>query len=74
MYRLRQIRQEHGMTLEQLGARVGRSKQYMSELERGNIRLSYEMAVEIAMAFGTTPDRLFLPAKPGNPSHRNSRT
>lgn len=74
MNRLRQIRQEYGMTLEQLGTKVGRSKQYMSELERGNIRLTYKMAVDIAMAFGTTPDTLFLPAESGKPNHRNSRT
>lgn len=69
---LRQIRQQRGMTLEQLGTKIGRSKQYMSELERGNIRLTYEMAVDIAMAFGTTPDKLFLPTESGKPKHPDS--
>ena len=39
----------------------GKSKQYMSELARGNIRLTYDMAVKIAEALNTTPDDLFLP-------------
>jgi len=46
--------------LEQLGDIIGRSKQYMSTLEKGNIRLSYEMAAKIARAMGTTPDEIFL--------------
>jgi len=46
--------------LEQLGDIIGRSKQYMYTLEKGNIRLSYEMAAKIARAMGTTPDEIFL--------------
>ena len=57
---LRQICKNYGMTLTELGKRLGKSKQYMSELARGNIRLSYGMAVDIAMVFNTTPDALFL--------------
>lgn len=57
---MRDIRLQNGMTLEELGDRLGKSKQYMSELERGNIRLTYEMAVAIARVFGTTPDDFLL--------------
>ena len=61
--KLREIRTKHNMTLEDLGGRLGKSKQYMSELERGNIRLTYDMAVRIARVFDTTPDNLFLPSE-----------
>ena len=57
---LLEICDEHGITLTELGRRVGKSKQYMSELSRGNIRMTYEMAMKIAQALGTTPDKLFL--------------
>lgn len=57
---LLEICREHGLTLAELGRRIGKSKQYMSELARGNIRLKYEMALKIAEVFGTTPDELFF--------------
>lgn len=63
---LLEICQEHGLTLAELGRRIGKSKQYMSELARGNIRLKYDMAVKIAEVFGTTPDKLFLPLESKN--------
>lgn len=58
---LKQICKERGLTLTELGRRIGKSKQYMSELAKGNIRLTYDMAVKIAVALNTTPDDLFLP-------------
>lgn len=58
--KLKQARLSHHLTLEQLGAMVGRSKQYMFALEKGSIRLSYEMAVKIAKALDTTPDEMLL--------------
>lgn len=67
--RVRNIRIKHEMTLEDLGERLGKSKQYMSELERGNIRLTYEMAVAIAQVFKTTPDGFLLPQKSKNMGH-----
>jgi len=57
---LRTLRQQNNMTLAELGRRLGKSRQYMSELERGNIRLTYDMAVKIAQVFDTTPDEIFL--------------
>ena len=58
------ICEKHGITLTELGKRVKKSKQYMSELGNGNIRLTYDMAVRIANALGTTPDNLFLNTSP----------
>ena len=57
---LRQARLSHNLTLEQLGRMVSRSKQYLNQVEKGKIRLSYELAVKIAKAMGTTPDAIFL--------------
>jgi len=58
--KLKQARLSHGLTLEKLGQKVGRSKQYLNQVEKGKIRLSYELAVKIALALGTTPDKIFL--------------
>lgn len=60
--RVRAIREDHNMTLEELGNKVGKSKQWLSELERGNIRLSYGMSILISRVFNNTPD-VFLPIK-----------
>lgn len=58
--KLREARLSHNLTLEQLGQMVGRSKQYLNQVEKGRIRLSYELAVKLAEALGTTPDVIFL--------------
>jgi len=63
---LREICKEYGITLTELGRRIGKSKQYMSELGKQRIRLRYDMAVKIAAALGTTPDQLFLPEESRN--------
>ena len=36
--------------------RIGKSKQWVSELERGNIKLSFEMAVSISNACDKTTE------------------
>lgn len=59
-FQLRQAHLSHNLTLEQLGNMVGRSKQYLNQVEKGKIRLSYEMAVKIARALGNTPNAIFL--------------
>ena len=69
--RLREIRMENSMTLKELGMRLGKSKQYMSELERGNIRLTYDMALRIAQVFDTTPDGLFLSSMSNGFGHQS---
>lgn len=48
--KLKQARLSHNLTLEQLGNVIGRSEQYMFLLEKGRIRLSYEMAVNMLTA------------------------
>ncbi len=60
--KLRESREASHLTQEELGMRIGKSKQWVSGLERGNIRLTYECAIAIASVYGKTPD-FFLPCK-----------
>lgn len=63
---IKKVCEKNNMTLTELGENLGKSKQYMSELARGNIRLTYDMAVAIAKVFNTTPDNIFLEEKSNN--------
>ncbi|HNV34647.1 MAG TPA: helix-turn-helix transcriptional regulator [Bacillota bacterium] len=56
---IRKARLDRGMTLAVYGGLIGRTKQYMYLLEKGKIKLSYEMAVKLAKALDTTPDKMF---------------
>lgn len=53
---VRNARKEAKLTQTELGLKIGKTKQWVSELERGNIRLTYENAVQISSACGTTTD------------------
>lgn len=54
--RVRDARKEAKLTQSELGKIIGKSKQWVSELERGNIKLSYEMAVCISDACDKSTD------------------
>ena len=54
--RVRDARKDAKLTQTELGKRIGKSKQWVSELERGNIKLSFEMAVSISNACDKTTD------------------
>lgn len=54
--RIKEARKDAKLTQSDLGRLIGRSKQWVSELERGNIRLSYEMAVSISNACNKTTE------------------
>jgi len=54
--RVKDARCEAKLTQTELGKMIGKSKQWVSELERGNIRLSYEMAVIISEACDKSTD------------------
>lgn len=60
--RYREVRLEKGLTLQVAAGYLGRSKQWLSEVERGNIELSYSDSIKLAEAYDSTPD-IFLPAK-----------
>jgi putative transcriptional regulator len=49
----------------EIGVKIGKSKQWVSEFERGNIRLNIDVAVELAKVLGVTAD-IFLPRKSKN--------
>ena len=54
--RVRNARKDANLSQSELGSKIGRTKQWVSELERGNIRLSYEFAVQISSACGKSTD------------------
>ena len=59
---LRRERLKQQLTQVEIGERIGKSKQWVSELERGNIRLNVDVAVQLAKVLGLTAD-IFLPRK-----------
>lgn len=54
--RVKDARRDAKLTQTELGKRIGKSKQWVSELERGNIKLSFEMAISISNACNKTTD------------------
>lgn len=58
--KLRRMREERGLTLQQLADAVGITKPYLWQIENGKRRLSYALAVKIASVLETTPDEVFL--------------
>jgi len=60
LFRYREVRKNAGLTLKQAACPLGKTKQWLSEVERGNIKLNYEEAVKLAEVYGGTPD-IFLP-------------
>ena len=62
---LRRERLRHQLTQTEIGGMIGKSKQWVSEFERGNIRLNLDVAVELASVLGLTAD-VFLPRKSKN--------
>ena len=54
--RVKDARKDAKLTQTELGKRIGKSKQWVSEIERGNIKLSFEMAVSISNACDKTTE------------------
>jgi putative transcriptional regulator len=52
--------EENEITMSELAEKLGKSKQYISALVTGTIRLRYDMAVKIAQIFDMKPDDIFL--------------
>lgn len=55
---IRQLRQEYGWKQEELGRRVGASKQSVSNWENGNIMPSIDVLLRLADCFGVSTDYL----------------
>lgn len=61
--RLRLARVAQGLTLDELGGRVGATRQYLNQLEQSTKLPSEQMAAALAAAVGVTPRFFDLPSK-----------
>ncbi|MQS44279.1 helix-turn-helix domain-containing protein [Companilactobacillus mishanensis] len=57
---LKQFRLRRGYTMQDVADLSGISTAYYSYIEKGQRRVNYEVAVKIANALKTKPDKLFL--------------
>ena len=57
---LKEIRQKKGLSMQQMANLLKISKTFYWQIETGNRRLSYGMAVKIADIFELRPDDIFL--------------
>ncbi len=57
--RVRELRQQHGWTQQQLAAAVGVSRQSINSIECGRYVPSLELALEFARVFGRATDAIF---------------
>jgi len=57
---LKQYRKKEGYTFEEMSNLLDISKTYYWQIENGKRRLSYIMAVKIAVIFNLKPDDLFF--------------
>lgn len=55
---IRRLRQERGLCQEELGRKIGASKQSVSNWENGNIVPSIDLLVRLADFFGVSTDYL----------------
>jgi predicted transcriptional regulator/DNA-binding XRE family transcriptional regulator len=62
--RVRHIRNERGLTLRQLAARVGKHAPYLSQLENGKRNASLDFVNALARALGVGPADLLAPEAP----------
>lgn len=58
--RLRQLREDRGMTQETLAVKVGVSRQTIISLEKGKYNPSIFLAHNLAHTFGLTIEELFI--------------
>ncbi len=59
MEKLKELREKKKLSYSKMAARLGISKPFYWQIENGQRRLSYEMAVKIAKVFRSTPDKIF---------------
>lgn len=57
--KLKRIRRSLGTTQKMIADTLNITPQFYSQLELGKNTLSYDLAIQIAAYFGTTPDELF---------------
>ena len=56
---LRQTRKEHNLTCQEVAKKVGICKASYWQIENGNRRIYYDLAIKIANVFDKKPDDLF---------------
>lgn len=57
---LKKLREEKGLSCDEMAKILKISKAYYWQIEQGNRRLYYEMAVKIAKVFNLKPDDIFF--------------
>src|SRR5581483_1297697 len=55
--RIKQLRQEHGLTQDMLAERVGCASETIRKIEAGQRRPSYQIAMRLAEQLGIPPER-----------------
>lgn len=60
LQKLKELREQSGLTYQQVADIAGISKEHYWFIENGKRRLSYKMAVRIAKVFNKKPDDIFL--------------
>ena len=59
--RMRQARQDAGLSQEELAKRIGASRQTVNMIERGDYNPSLHLCISICQTLGKTLDELFWP-------------
>ena len=59
--RMRQARQNAGLSQEELARRIGASRQTVNMIERGDYNPSLRLCISICQTLGKTLDELFWP-------------
>ena len=59
--RMRQARQDAGLSQEELARRIGASRQTVNMIERGDYNPSLHLCISICQTMGKTLDELFWP-------------
>jgi XRE family transcriptional regulator, master regulator for biofilm formation len=57
--KIREIRQEKGLTLEEVATRIGKTKSYLSKLERGEKRINLEILQSISKVLDIDVTEIF---------------
>lgn len=57
--KLRKLRKENNLSYQEMADKIGICKAYYWQLENGNRRLYYDLAIKIAKIFKLKPDQVF---------------
>lgn len=57
--RLKELRAKHGLNQQELGSRVGASRQTISLIERGDYNPSITLVLRISQVFGVPVEQVF---------------